>query len=367
MANSLKSFIEQSAEARRLEQDGKIFFHPRIPLSKLQGAIYGYMDGVRPEEILILVDNTVFGGAKEGIAITEIGVFFRSTPFDPIGYHVLNYVDTITCERGFFGTNLVINRSSKVSLDQAKRENVFALAQFLSGYIELRKKKKTSEKKSSRSTKKKEEDSTVEHDALDLVIPIIDVFLHFAFLKNNDFDEKNAKYILEFLSGILSTKEHILTLKSRVYLYPRPKLPTLIKNLDSLEPDQELKDLIVVGVFGLLKLNEFPRDLVGKHTLDVGTLLGMSTLEVAQAIKSAIEDDEEEMEDDHEEHVEWACKILEIKTNQINRDAVLKAYRLKMKDFHPDKYQSLPEPIMRMLHEKAQELNRAKDILSVLF
>lgn len=40
-----------------------------------------------------------------------------------------------------------------------------------------------------------------------------------------------------------------------------------------------------------------------------------------------------------------------------------RAYRLKMKDFHPDKHTSLPESVKLVIQEKAQELNLAKEIL----
>lgn len=44
-------------------------------------------------------------------------------------------------------------------------------------------------------------------------------------------------------------------------------------------------------------------------------------------------------------------------------DQMRRAYRLKIKDFHPDKYTSLPDAVRLVLQEKAQELNLAKETL----
>lgn len=44
-------------------------------------------------------------------------------------------------------------------------------------------------------------------------------------------------------------------------------------------------------------------------------------------------------------------------------DEMRRAYRLKIKDFHPDKYTHLPESVKLVLQEKAQELNLAKETL----
>lgn len=52
--------------------DGNIFMHPSIPDKKLKNALKSYSRGlVQPEDIVILVDDTVFGSAKDGLIITE--------------------------------------------------------------------------------------------------------------------------------------------------------------------------------------------------------------------------------------------------------------------------------------------------------
>lgn len=50
--------------------DDAIFFRPDIPRRKLAGAISDYAAGVPEQDVLVLVDNTVFGGAGDGLIIT---------------------------------------------------------------------------------------------------------------------------------------------------------------------------------------------------------------------------------------------------------------------------------------------------------
>ncbi len=49
----------------------RIFFAPRIPTKKLNAAMGSYAGDIEPGEVLVLIDTTVFGGAKEGAILTE--------------------------------------------------------------------------------------------------------------------------------------------------------------------------------------------------------------------------------------------------------------------------------------------------------
>ena len=52
-------------------QDSKIWFTPNIPAKKLQGAIHAYAQTVYPDDVLMLVDNTIWGGCGDGMLITR--------------------------------------------------------------------------------------------------------------------------------------------------------------------------------------------------------------------------------------------------------------------------------------------------------
>lgn len=52
----------------------KIFTKPNIPSKKLNNAL-GYASGVNPNDVLILIDDTVFGGAKDGMLVTRDALY----------------------------------------------------------------------------------------------------------------------------------------------------------------------------------------------------------------------------------------------------------------------------------------------------
>lgn len=48
----------------------QVFVKPNIPAKKLKAAINSYAHSVSESEVLVLLDDTVFGGAKEGVILT---------------------------------------------------------------------------------------------------------------------------------------------------------------------------------------------------------------------------------------------------------------------------------------------------------
>ncbi|MGK5036370.1 hypothetical protein [Janthinobacterium sp. LB3P118] len=58
------------ASAALLHAD-KLYVAPHIPESKLAAAIASYGKGMRAEDVIVLIDDTLFGGAKEGIMISK--------------------------------------------------------------------------------------------------------------------------------------------------------------------------------------------------------------------------------------------------------------------------------------------------------
>lgn len=51
-------------------KDSHIYFSPDIPTDKLKKALSSYGEGVKEENALVLLDNTLFGGAKDGALLT---------------------------------------------------------------------------------------------------------------------------------------------------------------------------------------------------------------------------------------------------------------------------------------------------------
>lgn len=89
---TLLQFLQEYVPDTELFQ--KIHVAPNIPRKKLYGAIDSYGGGLKPADIVALVDNTVFGGAKEGVLITEREIRFKEI-FQPGGAIALEAVEKI--------------------------------------------------------------------------------------------------------------------------------------------------------------------------------------------------------------------------------------------------------------------------------
>jgi DnaJ-domain-containing protein 1 len=61
----------------------KVYARPNIPPKKLEGAIASYAPGVSPNEVIVLLDDTVFGGAREGLLVTNDAIYCKQKFEDP--------------------------------------------------------------------------------------------------------------------------------------------------------------------------------------------------------------------------------------------------------------------------------------------
>lgn len=50
---------------------------PNVPLKKADGAISSYAHGINHGEIVVLLDDTVFGGAREGVLLTASALYAK--------------------------------------------------------------------------------------------------------------------------------------------------------------------------------------------------------------------------------------------------------------------------------------------------
>lgn len=77
---------EQDAAAVLLKPEwewfhDRVYARPNIPHKKLQGAISSYAHGVRPDDVIVLLDDTIFGGAKDGLLVTSEAIYCKEKLF----------------------------------------------------------------------------------------------------------------------------------------------------------------------------------------------------------------------------------------------------------------------------------------------
>lgn len=57
----------------------KIFAKGDIPQKKIANVLASYAKNINRDDIMILVDDTVFGGAKDGIILAKQGLFCHTS------------------------------------------------------------------------------------------------------------------------------------------------------------------------------------------------------------------------------------------------------------------------------------------------
>ena len=108
--------------------DSKVFFSPDIPVEKLNNAISAYgASGIAPNDILILVDNTVFGSAKDGFFITENYFCSRETAFDKPFIINISNINRIKSH----GRKIFINEKKVANFMIPKKETIEKICKLL--------------------------------------------------------------------------------------------------------------------------------------------------------------------------------------------------------------------------------------------
>lgn len=78
-------------------KSNQIFFTPNIPPNKLQNALKSYASGVSGKDVLVLVDKSLFGNAKEGYLLVEDTLYYRP-PFEKPHQLALAEIDELTLQ-----------------------------------------------------------------------------------------------------------------------------------------------------------------------------------------------------------------------------------------------------------------------------
>jgi len=97
----------------RVMDSEKIFFSPSLPAKKLDGALRSIGHLVKPQEILVVIDDTVFGGAKEGIFVTNDAIYVKEA-FTELAVYPISSIYTIRAE----DKKIYINDHKAASLTQ---------------------------------------------------------------------------------------------------------------------------------------------------------------------------------------------------------------------------------------------------------
>lgn len=131
---NLQQRLQQFALAEVLHNDRNVHLAPNIPASKLAGALSYLPSEVQAEDILILVDDTVFGSAKLGLVVTAEQLFYKAQ-MESVREWQLRNIDRLDMEQGWFNRSLRVNGLQKLELIQIENHTLAALLKLLQQHI----------------------------------------------------------------------------------------------------------------------------------------------------------------------------------------------------------------------------------------
>lgn len=130
MMMSISDRIVQSQWALLLQASDNIYFAPVIPNKKLQGAMTYLPHGVSPKDVLMLIDDTVFGSAKVGMCLTAKGIFYKASFEDEQAY-LFEHIQQVEADIGILTSSILINGHDELNFSQLDKAAIRALAAFL--------------------------------------------------------------------------------------------------------------------------------------------------------------------------------------------------------------------------------------------
>jgi|GEM_PF-2058125 len=99
--------------------DSRLFLAPSIPDDKLQKAVSAYGCGISPTSVLLLYDDTIWGGAREGVMLTTDSVCLHNIGEDPVRIRYADVKTVSHVERGFLQSAAVIINGHKTNTNSA--------------------------------------------------------------------------------------------------------------------------------------------------------------------------------------------------------------------------------------------------------
>lgn len=117
-------------------RDNSIFFYPEIPEKKMLNAIQKYAPSVEPADILVLVDDTVFGSANEGVLITKDYIYSNQKMEKPIKFE-LSKANNVTFVGGMMSQKIYINDIMVVDTTQPSKGSMQLIAELIRELAEV--------------------------------------------------------------------------------------------------------------------------------------------------------------------------------------------------------------------------------------
>ena len=209
--------------------------------------------------------------------------------------------------------------------------------------------------------------------------PCIDILCFYALKHEKHWTAEKVKFIKNLFTPFCKTTEDQAYLREKIKSKSRKPLEANINAWLEMKPTNDDIEIIYTKIC-LLTINTcLDMEQVQRDCLSVGTSLGLRyeycENELFRLIKAREEyfnqeeeeqdnyqDDQDSFQDTYTSELEKAAGILGIPPNS-TRDQIQKAYRIKIKDFHPDRNINVTDAVKAMLEEQAHLINNARDVM----
>ncbi|WP_436868900.1 molecular chaperone DnaJ [Acinetobacter courvalinii] len=346
----IDELIQQSQWTPLLRASDNIYFTPVIPNKKLQGAMTYLPHGVNPKDVLMLIDDTVFGSAKVGMCLTAKGLFYKASFEDEQAY-LFEHIQRVEADIGMITSSILINGQDELNFTQLDKGVVRTLVAFLNECCQAR---------------QGTHQTIVNIDAGMQIM--IDLFAYFITFSAGQWNSRSKDALSDHFTKLNDEAVHqyVERLLSEQMGFDYEDLLHRLADLkDKLAYNfrmEMIEQLVYAMALGQVEQNQ--ADLFMTHLCRVTNVSRAVFPDLVKIIYQCLagEINQKKVSDLNYEQLQ-ACQLLEIQPEVLSEQTLQIAYRKKMADFHPDKYQTLPESVQQLIEQQAQQINQARAVL----
>ena len=228
--------------------------------------------------------------------------------------------------------------------------------------------------KQTHHTHKTNETSQSERLTMQDVAPFIDVVCHFALKYEPNWNKAKVRFVKEMFIDVADGRyDEIVYLRERMKLRNRPRFEEsmmAVYERFQLE-DSVIKQFILEKILIILTNTCHQSDAIRADAETFAKKAGMSYSEYASLIDSYVRNHEQSQQQEqhthqqphiHQSELEKHAEVLGVSPNATEEE-IKRAYRQKIKDFHPDRNINVTSAVEEIIRKETQKLNIAKDYL----
>ncbi len=281
---NLTTYIHNSPVTITLNQDDAVYIAPNIPHGKLHGALSSFIPaGTNPNDVLLLIDDTVFGSAKEGVALTPTHLYCKQIMDAPKQFP-LNTIQSIHFGSGFLNGGLYINGQYVSGMTKPSNHSMKLFAQLVTGFLaELASMQASRSSNAGTSTQEQSDPFAPspprQTDPFSKGLPLIDLLIFFSLFKTGQWNTASVRYIRHCFANMPPDSQS--RLEQRMKQSPFNLTVTteqLARMLPSISMDS--RKLLVKWSLQLMLINEFSEDEFDHYLHILTSTLALSRHEI---------------------------------------------------------------------------------------